>query len=191
MIAAGVSAHSTALVESDSIGSGTTIWAFAHIMSGAVVGSNCKVGDHSFIEGGAVVGDRVTIKNNALIWHGVSIGDDCFIGPNAVFTNDLMPRAHQKSTSEDWLDTTVEEGATIGANATIVCGVTLGSHCMVGAGSVVTKDVPAHALIVGNPGRMVGWVCYCGQRLPGDLVCPRCTRRYAMEQEKLTEMHDE
>jgi acetyltransferase-like isoleucine patch superfamily enzyme len=184
----GVKVHRTALVESDSIGSGTTIWAFVHIMHGAVVGLNCKIGDHAFIEGGAVLGDRVTVKNNALIWHGVTIGDDVFVGPNAVFTNDLMPRAHRQSGPEDWLSTTVGHGATIGANSTVVCGVTIGRHSMIGAGTVVTKDVAPFSLVVGNPGKAIGWACICGARLGRDQECGRCGRSYRTDDTGLVEM---
>lgn len=170
--------HPSAIVESESIGDGTMIWAFVHIMDGAVVGSNCKIGDHTFIESGAVVGDRVTVKNNSLIWHGVNIGDDVFVGPNVVFTNDINPRAHHASGPEDWLDTQVEAGVSIGANSTIVCGLTLSRHAMVGAGSVVTKNVRQNELVAGNPAHHLGWVCECGQRLERDLSCGACGRKY-------------
>ena len=116
-----------------------------------------------FIESGAVLGDRVVVKNNSLIWHGVRIGDDVFIGPNTVFTNVLAPRARYQTYREDWEKTDVADRATIGANSTIVSGIRLGYNCMIGAGSVVTKDVPDHALVLGNPARQVGWVCDCGR----------------------------
>ena len=180
--------HPSAIVESESIGEGTMIWAFVHIMDGAVVGSNCKIGDHVFIESGAVVGDRVTVKNNALIWHGVNIGDDVFVGPNVVFTNDMNPRAHRPSGPEDWLDTQVEAGVSIGANSTIVCGLTLSRHAMVGAGSVVTKDVRRHELVAGNPARHLGWVCECGERLEGGLSCAACGRKYVEGDDGLEEV---
>lgn len=170
--------HPTALVESSGVGEGTRIWAFVHILEGAVVGNNCKIGDHSFIEGGAVIGDRVTVKNNALIWHGVTIGDDVFVGPNAVFTNVTAPRSRHQTYPEDWEKTEVADRATIGANSTIVSGIRLGYNCMVGAGSVVTKDVPDHALVYGNPARQDGWVCDCGSRLAEDLKCSNCGRKY-------------
>lgn len=172
--------HSTALVESDRIGPGTRVWAFAHILDGAIIGSDCKIGDHVFIEGGATIGDRVTVKNNALIWHGVHIGDDVFVGPNVVFTNDLLPRAHIKTGPEQWLETWVESGASIGANATILCGVRLGAHSMVGAGSVVAKDVAPHELVVGNPASHRTWLCDCGRTLPDDLICPSCGNEFSL-----------
>lgn len=186
----GVKVHPQALVESGDVGDGTVVWAFAHIMQGAVVGSDCKVGDHAFVESGSVVGDRVTIKNNALIWHGVRIGDDVFVGPNVVFTNDLMPRAHKPSSPADWMSTTVARGATLGANATIVCGVHIGEHSMVGAGSVVTHDVRPYELVAGNPARHIGWVCECGARLDGSLECAACGREYLDEAEGLRLLDD-
>lgn len=170
--------HPTALVETDSVGSGTKVWAFAHIMSGATVGRDCKIGDHAFIEEGAVLGDRVTVKNNSLIWHGVDLGDDVFVGPNVVFTNDLRPRVRFQTTADDWLPTTVAERATLGANSTILSGLRIGVNALVGAGSVVTRDVLDHALVFGNPARQQGWVCDCGQELTEDLACESCGRAY-------------
>ncbi|MEX0797439.1 MAG: acyltransferase [Acidimicrobiia bacterium] len=185
-----VKIHPTALVESDSVGDGTMVWAFVHIMDGAVVGARCKIGDNTYIESGAVIGDGVTIKNNSLIWHGVHIGNDVFVGPNVVFTNDMNPRAHMPSGPEDWLDTNVERGVSIGANSTIVCGTTLGENCMIGAGSVVTKDVERHELVAGNPSRRLGWVCECGKRLDDGLVCSECGRKYVEGDAGLEEIVD-
>lgn len=169
--------HPSGLCESEDVGAGTRVWAFAHVMRGAVVGSGCNVCDHAFIEAGARVGDRVTIKNAVLVWDGVTIGDDAFIGPGAAFTNDLRPRAARDRADVVLTPTIVERGATIGANATIVCGTTVGPHAFVAAGAVVTRDVPAHALVAGNPARRLGWVCECGDRLDGALRCA-CGRRY-------------
>lgn len=179
--------HANALVESDEVGDGTRIWAFAHVMKGAVVGHACKIGDHAFIESGATLGDRVTVKNNSLIWHGVRIGDEVFVGPNVVFTNDMRPRVRYQTGPEDWASTEVEAGSSIGANATIVCGIRLGANCMIGAGSVVTRDVPAHALVAGNPARQRGWVCECGTTLDNALGCPSCSRRYREDPSGLVE----
>jgi len=165
--------HKTALVETDQIGADTKIWAFAHIMADVVVGKDCNIGDHVFIETGAVIGDGVTIKNNALIWKGVHVADYVYLGPGVVFTNDRSPRSSRlpliknRGLSEaDWLvETHVEEGVSIGASATILPGVTLGKYCMVGAGSVVTKDVPPFTLVVGNPAKFVGKVSETGKVL--------------------------
>ncbi len=169
--------HPRGLCESDLVGPRTRIWAFAHVLPGAQIGADCNVCDHVFVEGGARVGDRVTIKNAVLLWDGVTVEDDVFLGPNMVFTNDLRPRAAIKKGTQQFVPTRVREGATIGANATIVCGVTIGAHALVGAGTVVTRDVPAHALVVGSPARRVGWVCTCGADLGTDLTCG-CGRRY-------------
>ena len=169
--------HQMGLCESDEVGPSTRIWAFAHVMAGARVGANCNVGDHAFIERGAIVGNRVTVKNNVLIWDKVTIEDDVFLGPNAVFTNDRNPRAHVKKASVDLVPTLVRRGATVGANVTIVCGVVIGEYAFVGAGALVASDVPAFALVVGNPARRHAWVCVCGERLPAELSCS-CGRRY-------------
>jgi len=163
--------HPKALVETDQIGANTRIWAFAHVMADVVVGEDCNIGDHVFIESGVRIGDGVTIKNNALIWKGIHIADYVFIGPNVVFTNDLRPRSprmplFKEQGLADWLvETQVEEGASVGANATIMAGVTLGKYCMVGAGSVVTRDVEPFTLVVGNPARVVGRVNELGERI--------------------------
>jgi UDP-2-acetamido-3-amino-2,3-dideoxy-glucuronate N-acetyltransferase len=176
---ADVFVHPQALCESDDVGPRTRVWAFAHVMRAARIGSDCNVGDHAFIESGARIGDRVTIKNHVLVWDKVTIEDEVFVGPNAVFTNDLRPRVAFKNPPERFLPTLVRRGASIGANATIVCGVTIGSNALIGAGSVVTRSVPAHALIVGNPGRRIGWICACTQTLRRDLSCA-CGRRYRL-----------
>jgi acetyltransferase-like isoleucine patch superfamily enzyme len=172
--------HEKALCESETVGAGTRIWAFAHVMAGAVVGRDCNICDHAFVESGARIGDRVTVKNNGLIWDKVTIEDEVFVGPNVVFTNDLVPRVAFKHSPEQFLPTLVRRGATLGANATIVCGVTIGEHAFVGAGAVVVADVPPHVLVVGNPGRRAGFVCACGERLPPKLACA-CGRRYRRE----------
>jgi len=173
----GVFVHERGLCESDEVGPGTRIWAFAHVMAGARVGTDCNVCDGAFVETGAVLGDRVTVKNHVLVWDRVTVEDDVFLGPNAVFTNDHRPRAAWKKDPEDFLPTVVRRGATIGANATVVCGVEVGEGAFVGAGAVVTRDVAPHALVVGNPARPRGWVCACGEQLGDDLV-GTCGRRY-------------
>jgi acetyltransferase-like isoleucine patch superfamily enzyme len=143
--------HEKALVESDSIGAGTRVWAFAHVMPEAVIGADCNICDHTYIEGGALLGDRVTIKSGVYIWVGVTLEDDVFVGPQATFTNDLMPRSRQPF---ELSETRVCRGASIGAGAVILAGVTVGEGAMVGAGAVVTRDVPPHTVVVGNPARV-------------------------------------
>jgi len=174
---ASVFVHPAALCESDQVGPRTRIWAFAHVLPGARIGADCNICDCAFVEGGATVGDRVTVKNAVLIWHGVHVDDDVFLGPNVVFTNDLRPRAAVRKDASELLPTRVRRGATIGANATIVCGTSIGAHAFVAAGTVVARDVPAHALVAGNPGKRVGWVCECGNRLDAGLRCG-CGLRY-------------
>ena len=148
--------HPQGLCESAKVGPGTRIWAFAHVLPGAQIGAECNICDHVFVENDVVVGDRVTVKCGVQLWDGVRLGDDVFIGPNATFTNDLFPRS--RVYPEKFLGTVVESGASIGANATILAGTTIGSGAMVGAGAVVTRSVPPHAIVVGNPARIVGYV---------------------------------
>jgi UDP-2-acetamido-3-amino-2,3-dideoxy-glucuronate N-acetyltransferase len=171
--------HPQGLCESDDVGPRTRVWAWAHVLPGAVVGADCNICDHAFVEGRARIGDRVTVKNGVLVFDGVTIEDDVFLGPNVVFTNDITPRVHVRKRPDELLATTVRTGASIGANATIVCGTTIGAHALVGAGAVVTRDVPAYGLVVGNPARRIGWVCRCGTRLGDDLACRSCGRRFA------------
>ena len=148
--------HERGLCESDHVGDGTRVWAFAHVLPGARIGADCNICDHVFIENDVVVGDRVTIKCGVQLWDGVRLGDDVFIGPNATFTNDPFPRSKQHPASAP--RRSLARGASIGANATILPGITIGARAMVGAGAVVTQDVPPHAIVVGNPARIVGYV---------------------------------
>jgi serine acetyltransferase len=166
--------HPQAIIdEGASIGKGTRVWAFAHVLAGAVVGEDCNICDFTFIESGVRVGNRVTIKCGVFLWDGLAIEDDVFIGPNAVFTNDDRPRSgnHPK----EYLKTTIQRGASIGANSTVLPNLTIGRWAMVGAGAVVTHNVPDYALVLGNPARLTGWVCRCGKKLPAasgpKLVC--------------------
>jgi len=157
-------AHPTAVVESDAIGEGSKIWHFAHVRKGSRIGKNCNIGKSVYIDIGAVIGDNVKIQNFVSVYKGVCIEDDVFVGPSVTFTNDLFPRASAWDETQV-AKTRVRRGASIGANATLICGITIGEYAMIGAGSVVAEDVPPFALVVGNPARMIGWVCRCGRRL--------------------------
>src|SRR5829696_6079597 len=172
--------HPLALCQSDDVGPRTRIWAFAHVLEGARIGSDCKVGGHVFVEGGVVVGNAVTIKNGVQLFSGVTVEDEVFLGPGAVFTNDASPRAPFPKGPAGWRATLVRRGATVGANATVLSGLTIGRWAMVGAGSVVTGDVAGHAIVVGNPARQAGWACRCGRPLPAGLACPACGRTYRL-----------
>ncbi len=154
--------HPNALVESEDLGPGTRVWAFAHVMNGAKVGKGCNIGDHSFIESGVTIGNDVTIKNGVSVWDGVEIGDSVFVGPNVAFTNDIRPRS--KVYHPEPVRTHILEGASIGANATILAGITIGKYAMVGAGAVVTKDVKDFELVIGCPARHAGWVNKAGEK---------------------------
>lgn len=177
---AGVFVHPRGLCESDAVGPGTRVWAFAHVLPGARVGAGCNICDGAFVEGGAVLGDNVTVKNGTLVFAGVTLEDDVFCGPNVLFTNDLRPRAAIKRRPEEFLPTRVRCGATLGAGTVVVCGTTVGEYAFVAAGSVVTRDVPAHAFVAGNPARHKGWVCACAEPLPPTLRCAACQASYEL-----------
>lgn len=171
--------HPFALVETTEVGEGTRIWAFAHIMAGAKIGTNCNIGDHCFVESGAKIGDNVTVKNHVAIWDGVTVEDGAFIGPNVALTNDLKPR----SRDPNWrlLETRICRGASLGANTTVLCGITIGPFALIGAGAVITKDVPPHALVYGNPGKVQGYVCQCTEKLVfrrRRAACTKCGIQY-------------
>ncbi|MFC2093294.1 acyltransferase [Bacteroidota bacterium] len=143
--------HEKALCETNSVGKGTRLWAFSHVMENVVIGKDCNIGGHVFVESGVKIGNNVTVKNGISIWEGVEIEDDVFLGPNCVLTNDLLPRS--KLYHAENVKTFIKKGSSIGANATILCGITLGEYCMIGAGAVVTKSVSPFSLVVGNPAR--------------------------------------
>src|SRR5262245_46411237 len=156
--------HPLAVVECEAIGDGTRIWAFAHVMKGARVGAGCNLGEGVFVESGVMIGNNVTVKNGVALYNGVTVEDEAFIGPHAVFTNDLRPRSGKfKRPPAKFSPTRIARGATIGANATVVCGHEVGSYAMVAAGAVVTKDVPPQVLVGGVPARTMGFVCVCGE----------------------------
>ena len=156
--------HPTAILESEKIGNGSEIWHFAHIRESAVIGKNCNIGKSVYIDTGVKIGDNVKIQNFVSIYKGVEIEDDVFVGPSVVFTNDMYPRAFIWE-EKQVVPTIVKKGSSIGSNATIICGVTVGEYSMIGAGSVVTRDVPPFGLVFGNPARLRGFVCYCGKKL--------------------------
>lgn len=163
--------HPRGLCESDDVGTGTRIWAFAHVLAGAKIGRDCNICDHAYVEGGVTIGNGVTVKNGVMLFDGVTIEDDVFLGPAVVFTNDLRPRAAIKRTGDALLPTRVQVGASLGAGVLVVCGLTIGTFAFIGAGAVVTRDVPSYGLVVGNPGRLIGWACECGLTLGDSLGC--------------------
>jgi UDP-2-acetamido-3-amino-2,3-dideoxy-glucuronate N-acetyltransferase len=174
----GFTAHPTAEIDQGStIGSGTKIWHFSHILSGSKIGENCNIGQNVVIGPDVTIGRQCKIQNNVSVYKGVTLEDGVFCGPSMVFTNIYNPRA-EISKMDQIRPTLVKKGVTIGANATIVCGVTLGRYSFIGAGAVITKDVPDHALMVGNPQRQIGWACLCGERLADNLECSSCNKSY-------------
>jgi len=162
-----------------SIGENTKIWHFSHIMSGANIGANCNIGQNVMIGTDVVIGNNCKIQNNVSIYQGVTLEADVFCGPSIVFTNVLTPRCGI-SRKNEFLQTKVRKGVTIGANATIVCGNEIGQYAFIGAGSVITKSVAKQALVVGNPGKQIGWMCVCGERLPELFECSRCHKKYTL-----------
>lgn len=177
--------HPTAVVDDGAvIGEGTKVWHFSHIQSGAHIGNNCSLGQNVNVANNVTIGNGVKIQNNVSVYQGVELGDWVFCGPSCVFTNDLTPRAKYPKGSANYLKTLVCTGASIGANATVVCGHIIGEWAMIGAGAVVTTNVPAHALMLGVPARQAGWVCECGAVLPDTLKCPACGLAYRLEDEK-------
>jgi UDP-2-acetamido-3-amino-2,3-dideoxy-glucuronate N-acetyltransferase len=180
--------HPQALVETDEIGPGSRIWAFAHVMAGARIGRDCNICEHCFVEKGAVIGDKVTVKNHVAVWDGVTIADGVFLGPNVALTNDLRPR----SRAEHWTrrETFIGQGATVGANATLLCGIRVGQYAFIGAGSVVTQDVPAHTLVYGNPARRRGYVCRCAEPITftrQHATCRACGSRFRKDRSGVTD----
>lgn len=171
-------AHESAYIdEGTTIGGGTKIWHFSHILSGSNIGKNCNIGQNVAIGPDVAIGKGCKIQNNVSVYKGVTLEDGIFCGPSMVFTNIYNPRAEIRK-MDQVRPTLVKKGTTIGANATIVCGVTIGRYAFIGAGAVVTKDVPDHALMVGNPATQIGWVCECGERLTEEMGCAVCGKSY-------------
>lgn len=171
--------HPTSVVDENvEIGEGTKIWHFSHIQSGANIGSHCSLGQNVNISNNVKVGNGCKLQNNVSLYEGVELEDDVFCGPSCVFTNDLTPRAKYPKGREAYKKTIIKRGASIGANATVVCGHMVGKWAMIAAGAVVTSNVPDHALMMGVPARIRGWVCECGNILSGNLICPICGRTY-------------
>jgi UDP-2-acetamido-3-amino-2,3-dideoxy-glucuronate N-acetyltransferase len=186
----GVFVHPSAEVDDDvELGDDTHVWHFVHVSSGVRIGARCSLGQNVFIGRGVRVGDGVRVQNNVSIYEGVEVEDDVFIGPSCVFTNVRNPRSFVPR-KHAYLLTRVRRGASLGANATIVCGIELGEYCFVGAGAVVTRDVPPYALVVGTPARHAGWMCRCGERLrgTGELACEACSTRYSIGPEACKEL---
>jgi UDP-2-acetamido-3-amino-2,3-dideoxy-glucuronate N-acetyltransferase len=164
------------------IGAGTRIWHFCHVLSGSNIGKDCSIGQNVVIGPDVTIGNRCKIQNNVSVYKGVTLEDDVFCGPSMVFTNVFNPRAHIRRMDEV-RPTLVKRGATLGANCTIVCGCSIGMYAFVGAGAVVTKNVPDYALVAGNPARHMGWVCQCGEKILSDLRCVCCQRQYQLDNE--------
>jgi len=166
--------------EGAQIGAGTKIWHFCHIMPNSIIGERCNIGQNVLVSPGVTIGNNVKIQNNVSLYTGVIVEDDVFLGPSMVFTNVINPRSHVNR-KDEYKKTLVQKGASIGANATIVCGTTLGKYCFVGAGAVVTKDIPDYALVYGTPARIQGWVCQCGEQLDFNqdrAICQKCGDAY-------------
>lgn len=180
--------HESSYIDEDvTIGSGTKIWHFCHVQKGARIGENCSLGQNVNIANNVIIGNGVKIQNNVSVYEGVEIEDYVFCGPSMVFTNDLTPRSKYPKGTAGYKKTLVKKGASIGANATIVCGNIIGRWALIASGAVVTRDVPNYALMVGVPARQIGWVCECGMPLKEVLPCQECGREYILVNEKLQE----
>lgn len=181
--------HPTSVIDDNvEIGTGTKIWYFCHVQSGAKIGKHCSLGQNVNISNNVVIGNGCKIQNNVSLYEGLIAEDNVFFGPSCVFTNDLTPRAKYPKGSAGYLKTFIREGASIGANATVVCGHAIGAWAMIGAGAVVTTDVPDHALMLGVPAKRVGWACECGKIMEGNLACSKCGRQYKQTDKGLEQL---
>jgi UDP-2-acetamido-3-amino-2,3-dideoxy-glucuronate N-acetyltransferase len=188
---ANVFVHETAIVDGQAnLGAGTKIWHFSHILSGTAIGEGCNIGQNVVVGPDVSIGRQCKIQNNVSVYKGVTLEDDVFCGPSMVFTNIYNPRAAIRK-MDQIRPTLVKKGATLGANSTIVCGVTIGRYAFIGAGTVVIRSVPDHALVVGNPARRIGWACSCGEKLHEDLVCSACGSSYKRHAEGLQSSDEE
>ncbi len=180
--------HDSAYIDDNcQIGPGTKIWHFCHVMTGAVIGSDCNIGQNVVVGPGVTIGNQCKIQNNVSVYPGVTLEDGVFCGPSMVFTNVYNPRAEIRK-MDQVRTTLVKKGATLGANCTIVCGVTIGRYAFIGAGAVVNKDIPDHALVAGNPAKRIGYVCACGETLGEDLRCSACEKKYQSANKGLAEI---
>jgi UDP-2-acetamido-3-amino-2,3-dideoxy-glucuronate N-acetyltransferase len=195
-VTAGFFVHQSSYIDEPcEIGEGTKIWHFCHVMSGCAIGRNCNIGQNVVIGPQVRIGNNVKIQNNVSVYTGVELEDDVFCGPSMVFTNVINPRSHVPR-KDEFRKTLVRRGATIGANATVLCGITIGRYAFIGAGAVVTRDVPDFALVLGNPGRVAGWMCRCGVRLGfsgepphhEEAVCSECGARFTLQHGVVTEL---
>lgn len=178
--------HESSYIDDEvSIGDGTKVWHFCHIQTGTVIGKGCSFGQNVNVSSNVKIGNSVKVQNNVSIYEGVELEDGVFCGPSMVFTNDLTPRAMFPKGRENYKKTLIKEGASIGANATVVCGHTVGRYAMIAAGAVVTKNVPDYALMAGVPAKQIGWVCKCGSRLYDNMQCPNCSNKYHIKNDCL------
>lgn len=175
--------HPTAEVQTRQIGEETTIWQYCVILKNAIIGKKCNINCNVFIENDVIIGNNVTVKSGVQLWNGLRIEDNVFIGPNVTFTNDFLPRS--KKYPDKFLKTVIQEGASVGANSTIIGGIIIGKFSMIGAGSVVTKDIPDFTLWFGNPAKQKGYVCQCGHKLNIELICTYCGQTYTRQDEKI------
>lgn len=183
--------HESSFVDDDvKIGKGTKIWHFCHLQANSIIGKNCSLGQNVNISNGVKIGNNVKIQNNVSIYEGITVEDNVFCGPSCVFTNDLTPRSIYPKGRKNYKKTILKKGCTIGANSTIVCGTIIGKCAMIGAGSVVTKNVKNHELVIGNPAKHYKWVCECGEVLDKNLICNKCKRKYREIKSGLIEINN-